>query len=78
MDLQRDIGGLEARMDEHDKRFDRLDKTITDGFKSVNARLDTITEAENRRKGAMWLVKIILGSAGLIGAWELIKGMIHQ
>ncbi len=78
MDVQRDIGGLEARMDEHDKRFDRLDKTINAGFESVNRRLDTIAETENKRKGATSLLKILLGTGGAYGAWTLIKGLLHR
>jgi hypothetical protein len=88
-DLSRDIGSLEARMDEHDKRFDRLDKKIDDGsertrvqiesgFASINHRLDAITATENRRKGAVGLVKFALGSAGLYGLWEVIKGLFHR
>lgn len=78
MDLQRDIGGLEARMDEHDKRFDRLDKKIDDGFASINGKLDTITASENRRKGALTLLKIAFGSAGVAGAWEVLKSFAHR
>ena len=88
-DLQNTIGGLEARMDEHDKRFDRLDKKIDDGsertrlqietgFASINDRLDEITAAENRRKGAIDLLKFVAGSAGLYGLWELAKGFFHK
>ena len=77
-DLQRDIGGLEARMDEHDKRFDRLESKIDDGFEKLNGKLDHITAEENRRKGAMTLLKIVFGAGGLAGLWEVLKGFAHK
>jgi hypothetical protein len=52
IDLSRGIGGLEARMDEHEKRVDRIEQKIDEGFEAVNTRLDKLTESENRRKGA--------------------------
>lgn len=77
-DILRDIGGLEARMGEHDKRFDRLDKKIDDGFANLNGKLDTLGAAENRRKGALSLVKVALGSAGFYGLYEVFKGFWHK
>lgn len=66
-DLQRDIGGLEARMDEHEKRVDRIEQKIDEGFEAVNTRLDLLTESENRRKGALVALRVLLGS-GVIAA----------
>lgn len=84
-DIQRDIGGLEARMDEHDKRFDRIERSIaegfkgtSDGFREINSRLDDLTSAENRRIGAMGLIKVVIGSAGVYGLWEMTKGLFHK
>lgn len=75
-DLQRDIGGLEARMDEHEKRVDRIEQKIDDGFDQVrqqtdagftriHARINELHDAESRRKGALGLVKMFF-SGGLI------------
>lgn len=77
-DLSRDIGGLEARMDEHDKRFDKLERKIDDGFEKINGKLDNITAEENRRKGALTLIKLSLGAGGLAGAWEVLKSLTHK
>ena len=77
-DILRDIGGLEARMDEHAKRFDKLDEKIDSGFSSLNGRLDTLTANENKRSGALGLVKVILGSAGFYGLYEVVKGFWHK
>lgn len=77
-DLSRDIGGLEARMDEHEKRFDRLDQKIDDGFKTINNRLDTLTASENWRKGAVGILKI-LGSGGILtGLYEGVKALFGK
>ena len=77
-DVQRDIGGLEARMDEHDKRFDKLEKKIDDGFEKMNGKLDHITAVENRRKGLMSAINLLLGAGGIAGAWELVKDLIRK
>jgi hypothetical protein len=50
-DLSRGIGGLEARMYEHEKRVDWIEQKIDEGFEAVNTRLDKPTESENQRKG---------------------------
>jgi hypothetical protein len=59
-DLSREIGGLEARMDEHEKRVDRIEKKIDDGFSAVNARLDKLSAEDSRRKGA-WGALVVIG-----------------
>ena len=77
-DLSRDIGGLEARMDEHEKRLDRIEHSVKEGFGGVNARLDDLSSAENRRKGMMTLIKIAFGASGIAGAWEILKSFAHK
>lgn len=69
-DLQRDIGGLEARMDEHEKRVDRIEQKIDEGFESVNTRLDLLTESENQRKGALFALRMLLGGGVIAGIVE--------
>ena len=66
-DLQRDIGGLKARMDEHEKRIDRIEGKIDVGFARLHQRLDEFAGAEHQRKGALGLVKMFL-SGGIITA----------
>lgn len=77
-DISRDIGGLEARMDEHDKRFDKLERAVADGFEKVNGKLDALRAAESRRKGAMTVLKLLFGAGSGMGVWEIIKGLIHK
>lgn len=66
-DLQRDIGGLEARMDEHEKRVDRIEGKIDAGFARLHQRLDEQAATEHQRKGALGLVKMLF-SGGVITA----------
>lgn len=40
-------------MDEHDRRFDQLEKKVDEGFSGINRKLDDLNAGENRRKGAM-------------------------
>lgn len=77
-DINHAIGGLEARMTEHDRRFDKLEKAVTDGFDKVNGKLDALKEERAQRKGAMGLVKLILGASGIAGLIELVKEMLHR
>lgn len=77
-DISRDIGGLEARMDEHDKRFDRLETKVDEGFAGINSKLDALHSAESRRKGAFTMLKLLFGAGGGVGAWEIIKGFLHR
>jgi hypothetical protein len=72
-DLQQDIGGLKARMEEHDKRFDRLESQIDTGFTRIHARLDGLAAAENRRKGALRVLVFVGGlfTAAVEGARAL-------
>ncbi len=77
-DIARDIGGLEARMDEHDRRFDRIEEIVTTGFRETKAAIDDLRGHESRRKGALAVVKILLGGGVAASAWELIKGYLHR
>ncbi len=83
-DLQRDIGGLEARMDGHEKRVDRIEQKIDAGFKDIRThteagfgvihkRLDELYAAENQRKGVTGLVKTVFTGGAFAGAIEAIK-----
>lgn len=78
MDLSRDIGALEARMDDHDRRFDKLDEQMQQGFDGINSRLDSIGAAENRRKGAMGVIKLLFGAGTLTGIVEFIRELFHR
>ena len=77
-DVQYDIGGLKARMDEHDKRFDRLEKKVDAGFDGINRKLDGLKASEQRRKGAMGLIKLALGAGGVYSLIDLVKGLWHK
>lgn len=70
LSLSRDIGGLEARMDEHERRFARVEGKIDAGFQAVTDRLDALTASENRRKGALGVMKAIVGGGLLTGVIE--------
>lgn len=72
-DLQRDIGGLEARMDEHEKRVDRIEGKIDVGFARLHERLDELAEAEHRRKGALGLLRLFFSGSLITGLWEAAK-----
>lgn len=76
--IDRDIGGLEARMDEHDKRLDRLERKVDDGFEGINRKLDGLRAEESRRKGAMTVLKLLFGAGSGVGLWEIIKGLLHR
>lgn len=75
--LQRDLGGIEARLDSHDDRFDKLEEQIEKGFDSVNASIAALTASENKRKGerATW-GKILAGATAVAGIWEAAKAYI--
>lgn len=78
----RDIGSLEARMDEHGKRFDRLESQVRDGFDQVNERLDALSTADSERRGASqmsrMLLRVILAITGAGGVWEIAKEFLHK
>ena len=85
-DLQRDIGGLEARMDEHEKRVDRIEQKIdagfreirdanTAGFTRIHQRIEELAAAENQRKGALGLVKMAMSGSLITGAVEGLKAL---
>ena len=86
-DLQRDIGGLEARMDEHEKRVDRIEQKIDDGFDQIrqqsdagftriHQRIDELAAAEHRRKGALGLLKMFMSGGVLTGIFEAAKSFL--
>lgn len=77
-DVQRDIGGLEARMDEHEKRVDRIESKIDAGFQAVNERLDNLAAAENRRKGALAVVKTVFGGGVITAIYEGAKSLFGK
>lgn len=77
-DLQRDIGGLEARMDEHEKRVDRIEGKIDDGFARVHERLDELAEAEHTRKGALGLLKLLFSGSVITGIWEGARALFNK
>lgn len=77
-DLSRDIGILEARMDDHDRRFDKIEEIVESGFSNVNGRLDALMAEKNQRKGALGLVKLMLGASGIAGLIEFVKELLHR
>lgn len=77
-DLSRDIGILEARMDDHDRRFDKIEEMVETGFGKVNDRLDALSAERYQRKGAMGLVKLMLGASGIAGLIEFVKELLHR
>lgn len=77
-ELLRDIGALEARMDDHDRRFDTLEGMVTKGFEETKNSISELRNSESRRKGALGIVKIALGAGGLAGLWELAKEFLHR
>lgn len=64
-DLHRDIGGLEATVDGMEKRLDRIEKAIEDGFRELRKDIADLKLKDGQRsaleKAAVWL-------AGVIGA----------
>jgi hypothetical protein len=85
-DLQRDIGALEARVDEYEKRCDRSDEKVAEGFKQlqdemrsgfgrIHARIDELSGAENRRKGAIGLVRMVFSGGVITGLYEVGKAL---
>lgn len=76
-DLQRDIGGLEARMDEHEKRVDRIEGKIDEGFARLHERLDELAGAEHQRKGALGLLKLLFSGSVITGLWEAGKAFLN-
>lgn len=77
--IQRDIGGIEARLDAHEVQFKEFRQNVTDGFKSIGDKIDSLTASENRRKGerATW-AKIIGGATAVAGIWEIAKAWLHR
>lgn len=80
-DLQREIGALEARVDEHGERFDRLEQKIDDGFDQIrqqsdagfsriHQRINELADAEQRRKGALGLLKMFMSGGVITGIFE--------
>jgi hypothetical protein len=80
-DLQRDIGALEARMEEHKERTDRIESKMDDGFASVqqsiqagfsrvHQRIDELSAAEHRRKGALGLIRMLFSGGVITGIFE--------
>lgn len=65
-------------MDEHDRRFDRLEEKVDAGFAGINSKLDGLRQAESRRKGAIGVLKLLVGASGVTGLYELAKGLLHR
>ena len=68
-DLQRDVGRVEGTLSAVEKRMDRLESTVTEGFEKVeqglskiDRRLASIEAKEAERKGAWKVIAIIAGS----------------
>ena len=74
-DVNRDIGALEARMEDHDRRFDKIEEIVTKGFDETKAAIADLRSAESQRRGAMTVLKLIMGASGLAGAYEVFKGI---
>lgn len=64
-DLHRDIGGLEAGQLAMEKRLDRLEQMIADGFKELRGDIADL-KMRDRQRGAF--EKAGIWFAGMIGA----------
>jgi hypothetical protein len=84
--VQRDIGALEARVDVYEKRCDRTEEKIDTGFKEIrqdmlagfariHARIDELAGAENRRKGALGLIRMFFSGSVITGLYEAGKAL---
>lgn len=69
-------------MDGHDKRLDRLESAVTEGFENVNRKLDALAASESERRGASRITRgifrILFGVGGAGGLWELAKEFFHK
>lgn len=69
-DIQRDIGGLQANGVAMEKRLDRIEKAIEDGFKELRNDIADLKQRESSRsaleKAAVWLSGVIGAAAALI------------
>ncbi len=68
-DLPRDIGGFEARMDELEKHFGRVEGKMDKGFSDIKGRLDALAAAESRRKGALGFIRMLASSGVITGTY---------
>ena len=71
--VARELGAIGARLDSHDTQLGDLKSQVTAGFEGMYERIDKLAAAENRRKGAISLLKIVAGSGVLVGIVETIK-----
>lgn len=74
----RDLGRLEARLDTLEVRLDKQDEQVAAGFKGIHEKLDNLMATELKRKGAMGLIKILLGGGTLAGAFEGVKAWLGK
>ena len=56
-DVARDLGAVEARLDNHEKRLDKID-----------GKLDELLEYAAKTKGGWWALATVGGVGGAIGA----------
>lgn len=57
-DLQRDIGGLIVGAAAMEKRLDRLEKMIEDGFAELRKEIAQLRATENQGKGMLVAVQV--------------------
>jgi hypothetical protein len=77
-DVQRDLGGFEARLDEHDRRFDQIEQKIDHGFAELSRQIQDLFAAENRRRGMFGFAKVLIAGGALTGAAEWLRSMFHH
>lgn len=63
-DLQRAMGRMEGTQAAMEQRMGRLEKMVSDGFKSLEEKLEAIEKRESERKGAWKVITVIAGGVG--------------
>lgn len=73
-DVERDLGALEARMDEHDRRFDhvsdrfdKLEQIVTKGFDEMTAPLPIYAPPRAGARPRWVFSRVIFGTGTLTG-----------
>lgn len=65
MEIQRDLGRVESKIDGIHKRLDDKDSLC----EQRRTRIECLERHHERQKGALWLVGMISGALALAGKW---------
>lgn len=74
-DIQRDLGSITARLDEHDRQLGELRKEVREGFEALSAKISELFAAENRRRGMLGLLKMLVTGGALTGVAEFLRSI---